>query len=83
MHTIDTSLVSLILWRLCFDGSIRSNGRSVGGIYISPDGTILEASCHLEYFYARQIKAEYAPLFGLNLLLSIGAIHIEAFGDSL
>ena len=29
------------------------------------------------------MKAEYALLFGLNLLLSICAIHIEAFGDSL
>mgnify|MGYP003362768868 FL=1 len=42
-----------------------------------------EASCHLEYFYARLIKAEYALLFGLTLLLAIGAMHIEAFGDSL
>ena len=29
------------------------------------------------------IKAEYALLFGLELFLAIGAIHIEAFGDSL
>ena len=42
-----------------------------------------EALCRLEYFYARLIKAEYALLFGLTLLLAIGAIHIEAFGDSL
>ena len=83
MHNIDISLVSLVLWRLCFDGSIHSNGQSVGVVYISLYGTIFEASCRLEYFYARLIKAEYALLFGLNLLLAIGAIHIEAFGDSL
>ena len=83
MHNIDISLVSLVLWRLCFDGSICSNGQSVGVVYITPDGTIFEASCRLEYFYAWLIKAEYASLFGLNLLLAIGAIHIEAFGDSL
>ena len=29
------------------------------------------------------IKAEYALLFGLELLLAIGATHVEAFGDSL
>ena len=29
------------------------------------------------------IKAEYKILFGLELLVAIGAIHIEAFGDSL
>ena len=75
----DISLVSLVLWRLCFDGSIRSNGQSVGVVYISPYGTIFEALCRLEYFYAQLIKAEYALLFGLNLLLAIGAIHIEDF----
>mgnify|MGYP002413768867 CR=1 FL=1 len=83
MHNINISLVSLVLWRLCFDGSIHSNGQSVGVVYISLYGTIFEASCRLEYFYARLIKAEYALLFGLTLLLAIGAIHIEAFGDSL
>ena len=41
MHNIDTSLISLVLWRLCFDGSIRSNGQSVGVVYISPYGAIL------------------------------------------
>ena len=79
----EISLVSLVLWRLYFDGSIHSNGQSVGVVYISPYGTIFEALCRLEYFYAMLIKAEYALLFGLNLLLAIGAIHIEAFGDSL
>ena len=57
--------------------------KSVGVVYISLYGTIFEASCRLEYFYARLIKAEYALLFGLTLLLAIGSIHIEVFGDSL
>ena len=48
----DISLVSLVLWRLYFDGSIRSNDQSVGVVYISPYGTIFEALCRLEYFYA-------------------------------
>ena len=56
---------------------------SVGVVYISLYGTIFEASCRLEYFYAWLIKDEYALLFRLNLLLAIGAIHIEASGDSL
>ena len=47
MHNIDISLVSLELWRLCF-----SNGQSVDVVYISLYGTIFEASCRLEYFYA-------------------------------
>ena len=41
-----------------------------------------EASCRLKYF-CTMIKAEYALLFGLNLLLAIDAIHTKAFGDSL
>ena len=41
-----------------------------------------EASCRLKYF-CTMIKAEYALSFGLELCLAIGAIHIEASGDSL
>ena len=41
-----------------------------------------EASCCLKYF-CKMIKAEYALLFGLELCLAIGAIHIEASSDSL
>ena len=41
MHNINISLVSLVRWRLCFDGSIHSNGQSVGVVYISPYGAIL------------------------------------------
>jgi hypothetical protein len=41
MHNIDISIVSLVQWRLCFGGSIRSNGQGVGIVYISPYGTIL------------------------------------------
>ena len=37
----------------------------------------------LRIFFAQINKAEYALLFGLNLLLAIGAIHIVAFDDSL
>ena len=40
MHNINISLVSLVLWRLCFDGSIHSNGQSVGVVYIFLYGTI-------------------------------------------
>ena len=43
---------------------------------------VCEASCRLRYF-CTMIKAEYALLFGLELCLAIGAIHIEASGDSL
>ena len=40
MDNIDISLVYLVLWRLCIDGSIHSNGQSVGVVYIFLYGTI-------------------------------------------
>jgi len=40
MHNINISLVSLVLWRLCIDGSIHSNGQSIGVVYIFLYGTI-------------------------------------------
>ena len=83
MHNINISCVSLVLWRLCFHGSIHSNGQSVGVAYISLYGTILKPHAAQNNFSAQLIKAEYELLFGLNLLLAIGAIHIKDFGDSL
>ena len=66
-----------------FDGSVCSNGQGVGIVYISPHGAVFEASCRLEYFCTNN-QAEYeALLFGLEMLLAIGATHIEAYGDSL
>ena len=77
------NLVSLVPWRLYFDGSVCSNGQGVGIVYISPHGAVFEATCCLEYFCTNN-QAEYeALLFGLEMLLAIGATHIEAFGDSL
>ena len=39
------NLVSLVPWRLYFDGSVCSNGQGVGIVYISPHGAVFEASC--------------------------------------
>ena len=41
MHNINISLVSLVLWRLCFDSWIHNNGHSVGVVYISPYSDVL------------------------------------------
>jgi hypothetical protein len=46
-HTADLDLVSLVPWRLYFDGSVCSNDQGVGVVYISPYGVVFEASCHL------------------------------------
>src|SRR6266508_5572359 len=82
-HSLDINLVSLVPWKLYFDGLVCSNSQGLGVVYISPHGTIYEASCHLEYFCTNN-QAEYkALLFGLELLVIVGATHIEAFSDSL
>ena len=79
-HTTDLDLVSLVPWRLYFDGSVCSNGQGVGVLYISPYGAIFEASCRLEFFCTNN-QAEYEALpFELELLVAVGATHIEAFG---
>ena len=77
-HDIDINLVSLVPWRLYFDGLVCSNGQGVGIVYISPHGAVFEASCRLEYFCTNN-QAEYeALLFGLEMLFSIGDTRIEA-----
>jgi ribonuclease HI len=82
-HNVDLDLVSLVPWKLYFDGSVCSNGQGVGVVYISPYGAVFEASCRLEFFCTNN-QAEYeALLFRLELLAAIGATHIEAFGDLL
>ena len=35
-HDIDVNLVSLVPWRLYFDGSVCDNGQGVCVVYISP-----------------------------------------------
>ena len=79
----DLNLVSVVPWRLYFDGSVCDDGQGVGVVYISPHGNIFEASCRLDYLCTNN-EAEYeALLFGLELLVDAGVTHIEAYGDSL
>jgi ribonuclease HI len=82
-HTTNLDHISLVPWRLYFDGSVCSNGQGVGVVYISPYGAVFEASCRLEFFCTNNQAKYEALLFGLELLVAVGATHIEAFGDSL
>ena len=82
-HSLDINIVSLVPWKLYFDGSVCSNGQGLGIVYVSPHGTVYEASCCLEYFCTNNQAKYEALLFGLELLVTLGATHIEAFGDSL
>ena len=41
-HNIVMNLVSLVPWRLYFDGLVCSNGQGIGIVYISPRGVVLK-----------------------------------------
>ena len=41
-HNIAMNLVSLVPWRLYFDGLVFSNGQGFGIVYISPRGAVLK-----------------------------------------
>ena len=79
---IDINLVFLVLWRL-FPMVKFITMATVSVLFVYLHMVLFcEASCHLKYFFTI-IIAEYKILFGLELLVAIGAIQIEAFGDSL
>ena len=79
---IDIALVFLVLWRLFSTVKFVTMAKVlVLFIYLHME-LFCEASCRLKYF-CTMIKTEYALSFGLELCLAIGAIHIEASGDSL
>src|SRR3954454_11190652 len=65
----DLNLVSLVPWRLYFDGSVCGNVQGLGVVYISPTGTIFEASCRLEYNCTNNQAKYEALLFGLEFLV--------------
>jgi hypothetical protein len=44
------NLVSILPWKLFFDGSACREGQGVGFVLISPRGAIVEQSVRLEYF---------------------------------
>ena len=79
---IDIALVFLVLWRLFLTVKFVAMAKVlVLFIYLHME-LFFEASYCLKYF-CTMIKDEYALLFGLELCLAIGAIHIEASSDSL
>jgi ribonuclease HI len=68
---------------LFFDGSTCIEGQGVGVVLISPIGAIFKTLARLEYFCTNN-QAEY-EVIGLSrqIISSMGAKHVEAFGDSL
>jgi hypothetical protein len=81
--SLDTNFISCTSWKLYFDGSACSSSQGIDVVIVSPNGDDFEASSQLNYFCTNN-QAEYeALLFGLEILASMKARHVEAFGDSL
>ena len=76
---IDIALVFLVLWRLFSTVNFVATAKVLVLFIYLHMKLFCEASCRLKYF-CTMIKAEYKILFGLELLVAIGAIHIEALG---
>jgi ribonuclease HI len=82
-HDLDVGFVLLTPWKLYFDGSVFSDGQSIGIVFISSSDTYFEMTSRLEYFCTNN-QAEYEfLLFGLEILESMDVKHVEAFGDFL
>lgn len=69
-------------WKLFVDGASNSKGAGIGIVIITPENTILEQGIRLE-FRASNNEAEYEALIGgLQKAQTLGAKHLQVFGDS-
>jgi ribonuclease HI len=69
-------------WKLFFDGSICSQGRSIGCFIKPPKGADYEVSMRWE-FGCTNNQPEYESLLtGLEMLVEVEAKRVEAYGDS-
>ena len=75
------SFVDVQPWRLYFDGSIHKNDTGVRILIISPENIPTKFKFRLHKFCFNN-EAEYEPLIvGLEILLELGAKHVEIKGD--
>ncbi|XP_070679299.1 uncharacterized protein [Malus domestica] len=70
-------------WRLYFDGSCIQSATRAGIVIINPKGVHYCYSFLLDYQDTTNNRAEYeALIIGLEILIELGAIEVELFGDS-
>jgi hypothetical protein len=85
-HAIEMDLqvnpISLILWRLYFDGSVCGKGKGAGCVITSPSGMDKYLSIRLE-FACTNNQVEYESLLHeLEYLKDVGARDLNVFGDA-
>ncbi|CAN6561920.1 unnamed protein product [Malus baccata var. baccata] len=70
-------------WKLYFDGSCTQQTSGAGIVIINPQGVHHYYSFLLDYQGNTNNQAEYeALIIGLEILIELGAMKVEVFGDS-
>ncbi|CAN6691976.1 unnamed protein product [Malus baccata var. baccata] len=70
-------------WKLYFDGSYTQKASRAGIVIINPQGVHHYYSFLLDYQRNTNNQAEYeALIIGLEILIELGAMEVEIFGDS-
>ncbi|XP_070676246.1 uncharacterized protein [Malus domestica] len=70
-------------WKLYFDGSHTQKASGAGIIIVNPQGVYHYYSFLLDYQGNTNNRAEYeALIIGLEILMDLGAVEVEVFGDS-
>ncbi|CAN6586787.1 unnamed protein product [Malus baccata var. baccata] len=70
-------------WKLYFDGSHTHKALGAGIVIINPQGVYHYYSFLLDYQGNTNNRAEYeALIIGLEILMDLGAVEVEVFGDS-
>ncbi|CAN6688350.1 unnamed protein product [Malus baccata var. baccata] len=70
-------------WKLYFDGSYTQKASGARIVIINPQGVYHYYSFLLDYQENTNNRAEYeALIIGLEILMDLGAMEVEVFGDS-
>ncbi|CAN6554193.1 unnamed protein product [Malus baccata var. baccata] len=73
----------ITFWKLYFDGSYTQKASGAGIVIINPQGIYHYYSFLLDYQGNTNNRAEYeALIIGLEILMDLGAMEVEVFGDS-
>ncbi|XP_050211611.1 uncharacterized protein LOC126661789 [Mercurialis annua] len=70
-------------WKLWFDGSRTDRGAGAGIVIVLPSGARFTMSCSLNIRCTNNQDEYEALVFGLEILMELGATPIQVWGDSM